>query len=123
MAEVHLPEDQASRGVEESTRADTSTDPSQQYQYFWWVDTPDSGATHFSARGKYVQYIYVAPEKDLVIVSLGKQEGKRGYDYWTELFENLSTKLDTSEKESRFSDTTQSATRRNSGQPSAKKWA
>src|SRR5215204_763905 len=41
-----------SRGwVEESTRADTSTDPSQDYQYFWWVNTPDSETSHFSARG------------------------------------------------------------------------
>jgi CubicO group peptidase (beta-lactamase class C family) len=81
--------------VEESTRADTSTDPSQSYQYFWWVDTPD-GKNHFSARGNYGQYIYVAPEKDLVIIRLGKEEGERGYDYWIGLFEELSTKLDTS---------------------------
>jgi len=54
-----------SRGwVKESTRADTSTDPSLEYQYFWWVDTPDNKTSHFSARGKYGQYIYVAPEKD-----------------------------------------------------------
>jgi CubicO group peptidase (beta-lactamase class C family) len=83
--------------VEESTRADTSTDPSQDYQYFWWVDTPD-GKHHFSARGNYGQYIYVAPEKDLVIVRLGKEEGERGYDYWISLFEELSTKLDPSVK-------------------------
>jgi CubicO group peptidase (beta-lactamase class C family) len=85
-----------SRGwVQESTRADTSTDPSQDYQYFWWVNTLD-GKNHFSARGNYGQYIYVAPEKDLVIVRLGKEEGERGYGYWIDLFEELSTKLDTS---------------------------
>ena len=90
-----------SRGwVEESTRADTRTDPSLEYQYFWWVDTPDK-TSHFSARGKYGQYIYVAPEKDLVIVRLGKEEGEKGYDYWTDLFEQLATKLDTSVKGSR----------------------
>jgi CubicO group peptidase (beta-lactamase class C family) len=88
------------RWVEESTRPDTSTDPSRGYQYFWWVDTPD-GENHFSARGKYGQYIYVAPEKDLVIVRLGKEEGERGYGYWTSLFEDLSTKLDTSAQGSR----------------------
>jgi len=50
-----------SRGwMDKSTRVDTSTDPSQDYQYFWWVDTPE-GKDHFSARGKYGQYIYVAP--------------------------------------------------------------
>jgi CubicO group peptidase (beta-lactamase class C family) len=90
-----------SRGwVEESTRADTRTDPSLEYQYFWWVDTPDN-TSHFSARGKYGQYIYVAPEKDLVIVRLGKEEGGQGYDYWIDLFEQLATKLDTSVKGSR----------------------
>ena len=90
-----------SRGwVEESARPDASTDPSLDYQYFWWVDTPD-GENHFSARGNYGQYIYVAPEKDLVIVRLGKEEGDRGHGYWIDLFEQLSTKLDTSAKESR----------------------
>jgi len=83
--------------VEESTRPDASTDPSLDYQYFWWVDTPD-GENHFSARGNYGQYIYVAPEKDLVIVRLGKEEGEQGYGYWIDLFEDLSTKLDTSVK-------------------------
>jgi CubicO group peptidase (beta-lactamase class C family) len=83
--------------VEESTRPDTSTDPSQEYQYFWWVNTPD-GKNHFSAQGNYGQYIYVAPEKDLVIVRLGKEEGEKGYGYWTDLFDQLSTKLDTSAK-------------------------
>jgi CubicO group peptidase (beta-lactamase class C family) len=83
--------------VEESTRPDTNTDPSQNYQYFWWVSTPD-GENHFSARGNYGQYIYVAPEKDLVIVRLGKEEGEKGYGYWADLFDELSTKLDTSAK-------------------------
>jgi len=80
--------------VEESTRPDTSTDPSQDYQYFWWVNTPDS-KNHLSAQGNYGQYIYVAPEKDLVIVRLGKEEGEKGYGYWTDLFDQLPTKLDT----------------------------
>jgi CubicO group peptidase (beta-lactamase class C family) len=85
-----------SRGwIEVSTRADTSTDPSQDYQYFWWVNTTEGETSHFSARGNYGQYIYVAPEKDLVIVRLGKEEGDQGYDYWIDLFEELATKLDT----------------------------
>jgi hypothetical protein len=36
-----------------------------------------------------------------VIVRLGKEEGEHGYGYWTNLFEELSTKLDTSAKEPR----------------------
>ena len=90
-----------SRGwIEESTRADTSTDPSQDYQYFWWINAPEGETSHFSARGNYGQYIYVAPERDLVIVRLGKEEGEQGYDYWIYLFEELATKLDTPAKES-----------------------
>jgi CubicO group peptidase (beta-lactamase class C family) len=81
--------------VEESTRPDTSTDPSQDYQYFWWVNTPE-GKNHFSAQGNYGQYIYVAPEKDLVIVRLGNEEGENGYGYWTDVFDKLSTELKTS---------------------------
>jgi CubicO group peptidase (beta-lactamase class C family) len=49
----------------------------------------------------YGQYIYVAPEKDLVIVRLGNEEGERGYGYWINLFEELATKLDMSAKELR----------------------
>jgi CubicO group peptidase (beta-lactamase class C family) len=91
-----------SRGwIEESTRADASTDPSRNYQYFWWVNTPDDETSHFSARGKYGQYIYVAPEKDLVIVRLGKEEGERGYDYWISLFEAMAADLDISVKDPR----------------------
>src|SRR5215213_3735835 len=42
------------RWVEESTRPDTTMDPSQDYQYFWWVNTPN-GKNHFSAQGNYGQ--------------------------------------------------------------------
>jgi CubicO group peptidase (beta-lactamase class C family) len=91
-----------SRGwIEESTRADTSTDPSHDYQYFWWVNVPEGETSHFSARGNYGQYIYVAPEKDLVIVRLGKEEGDQGYEYWINLFEELATKIDTPAKNSK----------------------
>lgn len=75
-------------------------DPSQEYQSFWWVNTPD-GKSHFSAQDNYGQYIYVVPERDLVIVRLGKEEGERGYGYWTSLFEEPATNLDTSPKGAR----------------------
>jgi CubicO group peptidase (beta-lactamase class C family) len=81
--------------VKESTRPDTSTDPSLDYQYFWWVNTPAGENYHFSARGKYGQSICVASEKDLVMVRIGKEEGERGYGYWISLFDDLATKLDT----------------------------
>jgi CubicO group peptidase (beta-lactamase class C family) len=91
-----------SRGwVEESTRADATTDPALDYQYFWWLNTLNGEYRHFYASGKYGQHIYVAPEKDLVIVRLGKEEGEQGYGYWISLFDDLATKLDTSVEGSR----------------------
>src|SRR5919198_1558471 len=46
--------------VHAATAADTSTDPAQDYQYFWWVDTERPG--RFYALGNFGQYIYVAPD-------------------------------------------------------------
>jgi CubicO group peptidase (beta-lactamase class C family) len=88
-----------SRGwIEESTRADVSTDPSLDYQYFWWLNTLNGEDRHFYTSGKYGQYIYVDPEKELVIVRLGKEEGERGYGYWISLLDDLATKLDVAAK-------------------------
>jgi len=39
---------------------------------------------------------YRDSEEYLVIVRLGKEEGEQGYDYWIYLFEELTTRLDTS---------------------------
>jgi len=54
--------------VEEATRVDTTTDPMERYQYFWWVD-PERNA--YDAEGNLCQCIYVYPAADLVIVRHG----------------------------------------------------
>lgn len=63
--------------VEESTKAD-STSSANLYQYQWWLPTPGQD---FLAEGLMGQYIYVHPAKDLIIVRLGKNEGKT--DWWS----------------------------------------
>ncbi|WP_210480123.1 serine hydrolase [Naasia sp. SYSU D00948] len=63
-----------SEWVEESTRVDDESDPADFYQYLWWV-TPREDRPHFYARGNFGQYIYVAPEKDLVLVRFGRDAG------------------------------------------------
>lgn len=64
--------------VEESTKLDTSEGSANFYQYQWWLPTPNED---FMAEGILGQFIYVNPKKDLIIVRLGKNEGKA--DWWT----------------------------------------
>jgi CubicO group peptidase (beta-lactamase class C family) len=77
--------------VAESTGVDTASDPAAHYQYGWW--TPPGRA--FMAEGNFGQYIYVAPEHDVVIVRFGSEygyghrfeDGLRGT--WPEVFAQI----------------------------------
>lgn len=64
--------------VAESTKLDTTDGSAWYYQYQWWLPTKTGD---FMAQGILGQYIYVHPEKNLIIVRLGKNEGKA--DWWT----------------------------------------
>ncbi len=75
--------------VEESTRLDTSTDPADFYQYFWWVDVVHPERGRFMARGNLGQFIYVVPDKELVIVRMGESFG---YNRWPELLRSIADK-------------------------------
>jgi CubicO group peptidase (beta-lactamase class C family) len=85
--------------VNESTRPDTTTDPAPFYQYMWWVDTTTTATTsssrdishhNFYAAGNYGQFIYVIPEKNIIIVRHGY---KSGYDNWIGFFKELASKI------------------------------
>ncbi len=69
--------------VVKSTMTDTSNGAVPFYQYQWWLPTKDGD---FLAQGILGQYIYVHPTKNLIIVRLGKKEGK--VDWW-EILANL----------------------------------
>ncbi|MDP8974593.1 MAG: beta-lactamase family protein [Actinomycetota bacterium] len=75
--------------VEQSTRVDAASDPADFYQYFWWMDVVVPERGRFLARGNLGQFIYVAPDKDLVIVRMG--EGF-GYDRWPEVLRSIADK-------------------------------
>jgi len=49
---------------------------------FWWVDVARSARGRFVARGNLGQFIYVVPDKDLVVVRMGESFG---YNRWPEL--------------------------------------
>jgi CubicO group peptidase (beta-lactamase class C family) len=43
------------------------------YAYFWWLDSDHPG--RFYAFGKYGQFVYVAPDADVVVVRFGRDSG------------------------------------------------
>jgi hypothetical protein len=59
--------------VRAATAVDTTSDPAQHYQYFWWVDAERPG--RFYALGNLGQYVYVAPDANAVVVRLGRDWG------------------------------------------------
>lgn len=64
--------------VEASTKLDTTDGSASYYQYQWWLPNPGKD---FMAEGILGQFVYVNPAKDLIIVRLGKKEGKT--DWWS----------------------------------------
>ena len=69
--------------VEESTRPDTGPTAERGYKYQWWLG--ENGV--FSAQGILGQFIYVNPNKNLIIVRLGETDA--GVN-WEGLFDSLS---------------------------------
>src|SRR3989338_7518669 len=66
--------------TEESTKVDAQDGSAWYYQYQWWLPSKNGD---FMANGHLGQYIYVNPAKDLIVVRLGKNEGKVN---WWEAF-------------------------------------
>lgn len=72
--------------VERSTKIDTSNGSAAYYQYQFWLPTANGD---FLMDGFLGQYVYVNPEKELIIVRLGKKEGD--VDWW-KVFPYLASK-------------------------------
>ncbi len=75
------------RWVEESTKVDTTGASARYYQYQWWLPRPGKD---FMAEGILGQFIYVFPERNLIIVRLGSNSGNVN---WSSVFTNLAEKL------------------------------
>lgn len=76
--------------IREATARDTSADPAEHYQYFWWIDTERPG--RFYAVGNLGQYVYVAPDADAVIVRNGRDWGVE-HDTWLAAFREIADRL------------------------------
>jgi len=77
--------------VREATALDATTDPAEDYQYFWWIDSQRPG--RFYALGNFGQYIYIAPDSGTVIVRNGRDWGVDN-DTWLATFRELADELD-----------------------------
>jgi CubicO group peptidase (beta-lactamase class C family) len=76
--------------VRAATAADVTTDPADDYQYFWWVDVERPG--RFYALGNFGQYVYVAPDAGAVIVRNGRDWGVDN-DTWVSVMRDLADQL------------------------------
>ena len=69
--------------VERSLEKDVSKGSVPYYQYHWWFPSPTGD---FMAKGYLGQYIYVHPDKNLIIVRLGKKNGEAS---WMDILADL----------------------------------
>ena len=76
--------------IRTATAADGTTDPAEDYQYFWWIDRERPG--RFYALGNFGQYLYVAPDADAVIVRNGRDWGMNN-DTWLATFRDIADRL------------------------------
>jgi CubicO group peptidase (beta-lactamase class C family) len=84
-----IPED----WLDMATSPDRSNAPADFYAAHWWTGTPDGEAFpagHALAWGNHGQFIYIAPERDLVIVRLGDTYGT---DEWPTTLAAVASKL------------------------------
>jgi len=77
--------------VAESTKLDTSEGSVWNYQYQWWLASPEGG--NFLAIGYLGQYVYINPDEDVLIVRLGSSEGKISREDWLEMFAYLASEV------------------------------
>jgi CubicO group peptidase (beta-lactamase class C family) len=76
-----------------ATSADRSGAASDFYAAHWWTGTPDGEpfpAGHALAWGNHGQFIYVAPDRDLVLVRLGDTYGTDG---WPRILADVASQL------------------------------
>ncbi len=70
--------------IAQSTKVDTTNGSASYYQYQWWLPSKEGD---FMAQGILGQYIYVNPEKNIIMIRLGKKTGNIG---WGKIFNSLS---------------------------------
>jgi CubicO group peptidase (beta-lactamase class C family) len=65
--------------------------PTRNYGYFWWLDTDRPG--RYYAAGHYGQFIYVAPDRDAVVVRFGERFGGLDLRDWVTVLRDVADAL------------------------------
>jgi len=91
--------------VDEATQADASVDYKNYYyddyifangqgyyKYMWWGIQRDGSNYDFIAEGNHGQFIYISPQKNLIILRFGESYGSfHGSKGWLDMFYNFSS--------------------------------
>jgi CubicO group peptidase (beta-lactamase class C family) len=79
--------------LRQATSSSAAGGPSDVYAFHWWTGTSRSGPFpdgHALAWGNFGQFVYVAPDRDLVLVRLGDDYGS---DEWPTILSELAGRL------------------------------
>jgi CubicO group peptidase (beta-lactamase class C family) len=87
--EITRPEEKSSRYYQNDS---WFTEDGHYYKYFWWGDKRPGGRNDFHAVGNKGQYIYISPQKNIVIIRHGIDYGI-GSGAWLRLFYEIASKL------------------------------
>jgi CubicO group peptidase (beta-lactamase class C family) len=61
------------------------------YKYQWWGRLSPDGTYHYTALGKFGQFIFVAPQENMIIVRFGIDYG--GVDDWMGVFQDITAQV------------------------------
>ena len=65
------------------------------YQYMWWGIQRDAQYYDFMALGNHGQFIYISPQKNLIILRFGESYGEFGRSQgWVTMFYEFASKMD-----------------------------
>ncbi len=82
----------SSEWVKQSTAIDTQDGSIWNYQYQWWLVS--EGGNDYIAMGHQGQFVYVNPDKKIIIVRLGTSRGGLEWDEWKVIFSSLAQVLE-----------------------------
>ncbi len=76
--------------IQQSKKIDTIQGSAWNYQYQWWLVSREN--RDYMAKGYLGQYLYINPEKQLIILRLGKRRGVKRKE-WVEIFTYLAKEI------------------------------
>lgn len=76
--------------VRASVQPDSATGRPR-YGYMWWVRPGEGEANRYYAEGRFGQFIYVVPDRELILIRTGRTDGDVD---WVSVFERTVRRVD-----------------------------